>query len=134
MGENRILTYYGLKQLNKYPSVGLKAIIDMIEYATSDNNCRSRMLLRYFGEKNEHNCGICDVCLQKKKESSTLSTSEYKNIQKEIIHLLAEQPLTTDALRKRLPSVTKEKLVLVLRHLLDEKYIVQENGILKAHS
>ena len=29
MGENRILTYYGLKQLNKYPSVGLKAIIDI---------------------------------------------------------------------------------------------------------
>ena len=28
----------------------------MIEYASSEENCRSRMLLRYFGEKNEHNC------------------------------------------------------------------------------
>lgn len=111
-----------------------KRIKAMIEYATSDNNCRSRMLLRYFGEKNEHNCGICDVCLQKKKKSSTLSTSEYKNIQKEIMHLLAEQPLTTDALRKKLPDISKEKLVSVVRYLLDEGYILQENGILKAHS
>ncbi|NLI37568.1 MAG: RecQ family ATP-dependent DNA helicase, partial [Bacteroidales bacterium] len=101
-----------------------KRIKAMIEYATSDNNCRSRMLLRYFGEKNEHNCGICDVCLQKKKKSSTLSTSEYKNIQKEIMHLLAEQPLTTDALRKKLPDISKEKLVSVVRYLLDEGYIL----------
>ena len=29
MGENRILTYHGLKQLNSNPSIGLKAIIDV---------------------------------------------------------------------------------------------------------
>ena len=29
MGENRILTYHGLKQLNSNPSIGLKAIIDI---------------------------------------------------------------------------------------------------------
>ncbi|NLI36960.1 MAG: hypothetical protein GX416_10675, partial [Bacteroidales bacterium] len=56
------------------------------------------------------------------------------NIQKEIMHLLAEQPLTTDALRKKLPDISKEKLVSVVRYLLDEGYILQENGILKAHS
>lgn len=111
-----------------------KRIKAIIEYATSDNNCRSRMLLRYFGEKNEHNCGICDVCLQKKKKSSALSASEYNSIRAEVIRLLTEQPLTPDVLRKRLPTITKEKLVSVVRHLLDEGYIVQENGILKAHS
>ena len=35
----------------------------MEEYVTTENVCRSRMLLHYFGEKNEHNCGQCDVCL-----------------------------------------------------------------------
>ena len=34
----------------------------MEEYVTTENVCRSRMLLHYFGEKNEHNCGQCD-CL-----------------------------------------------------------------------
>ena len=29
MGENRILAYHGLKQLNSNPSIGMKAIIDV---------------------------------------------------------------------------------------------------------
>jgi ATP-dependent DNA helicase RecQ len=31
-------------------------IYAMIDYATSDHVCRSRQLLRYFGEENEHDC------------------------------------------------------------------------------
>ena len=36
----------------------------MLEYASSDLVCRSRMLLRYFGETKSCDCGICDVCLK----------------------------------------------------------------------
>ncbi len=36
MGENRILTYHGLKQLNSNPSVGLKAIIDVCGLTEKD--------------------------------------------------------------------------------------------------
>lgn len=36
MGENRILTYHGLKQLNSNPSVGLKAIIDICGLTEKD--------------------------------------------------------------------------------------------------
>ena len=33
----------------------IRRIEAMLEYADTDNKCRSRMLLHYFGEKNEHN-------------------------------------------------------------------------------
>lgn len=36
MGENRILAYHGLKQLNSNPSVGLKAIIDVCNLAEKE--------------------------------------------------------------------------------------------------
>ena len=36
MGENRILTFHGLKQLNSNPSVGLKAIIDVCGLTEKD--------------------------------------------------------------------------------------------------
>ena len=38
-------------------------IAKMLEYAETTNQCRSRMLLRYFGEETTHECGQCDVCL-----------------------------------------------------------------------
>ena len=34
----------------------------MLEYMNTDNQCRSRQLLRYFGEEDSHDCGRCDVC------------------------------------------------------------------------
>ena len=39
----------------------------MAEYIENDAFCRSRMLLDYFGQDTDENCGICDVCIAKKK-------------------------------------------------------------------
>lgn len=47
----------------------VERINSMIEYCTSDVRCRSRMLLHYFGEEADHNCGMCDVCLQRTSTS-----------------------------------------------------------------
>ena len=38
----------------------------MLEYANCENICRSRMLLRYFGETKSEDCGQCDVCLNER--------------------------------------------------------------------
>lgn len=44
----------------------IQRIDKMLEYATSDLYCRSRLLLQYFGETRSCDCGICDVCLNKR--------------------------------------------------------------------
>jgi ATP-dependent DNA helicase RecQ len=43
----------------------------VIEYGSSKTQCRSKMLLHYFGEKTANNCGKCDVCLANKAENRT---------------------------------------------------------------
>ena len=39
-----------------------KRIDEMINYVQDEVTCRSRLLLKYFGEENSHECGLCDVC------------------------------------------------------------------------
>lgn len=105
----------------------VKRIKAMIEYATAEENCRSRMLLRYFGEKNEHNCGQCDVCLQ--KHDTGIKQGEFLEWKERIIKTLSDSPCAATDLPKRL-GTEKENLTPVLSFLISEELIQLKNGIL----
>ena len=60
----------------------------MLAYATNDYVCRSRQLLRYFDETGTSDCGICDVCIDQRSDSST--DADRKAAQQAILDLLAD--------------------------------------------
>ena len=91
----------------------------MIAYAENNGECRSRQLLRYFGETQSCDCGVCDVCIAKKK---TLRN----RLDDEIIDILASSPLTIKQLSQRLPKIAKDELTSTVRHLLD-RGVLQTN-------
>lgn len=65
-----------------------KRIREMIGYATDDNTCRSRMLLRYFGETRADDCGQCDVCVERR--TNHLSEKRLSPAKKQIAELLGD--------------------------------------------
>lgn len=41
----------------------------MLSYVTAEEECRSVIIQRYFGDSEAQPCGVCDVCLRRKRDS-----------------------------------------------------------------
>lgn len=67
----------------------------VIDYVTDVSKCKNRQLLSYFGEDMKTDCGICSVCLSKKKSNASVSI---KSITHDIIIQLEEKPLPSRAI------------------------------------
>ena len=100
-------------------------IIAMLNYMQDNLHCRSRMLLEYFGEKDTHDCGQCDVCMQQTEGPKAAIPCEQQILQ--LLgdgqrHLLSELhllPLSTDSID------------MALRKLLAEEQILMEDGFIR---
>lgn len=94
----------------------------VLDYAQEENNCRSQVLLSYFGEKNTTPCGKCDICLKNKENNVT--TDDFETIRLKIQDTLAAEPLTVNALVKRIPF-KEPKVLHVARFMIDNGQIVE---------
>ena len=101
----------------------------MLEYVENDTACRSRLLLRYFGEKNGHDCGQCDTCLALRNRPKD-DTPPPEEIRRRILQAVSARPLTPAEVSEAVP-VSADALAEALRSLLDERRLVRENGLLK---
>src|SRR6201991_519951 len=75
--------------------------------------CRSQMLLAYFDETNANKCGICDVCLEEKRQRNLSETAD--NITDEIVQLLSVDNLTIGTLITAIKSGTEKDRIETLR-------------------
>lgn len=98
----------------------IQRINAMIKYATNDDICRSRQLLRYFGEERSNDCGQCDVCIAHKKQH------ENKDEQKKAEELIKE--LLSD---KKPHSITEIKEIKFNRDVVENvfEFMISEEKI-----
>ena len=118
----------------------------MLAYAANEEECRSTVLERYFGSETPTPCGICDVCLARKRaaraaehasdaapqpaEAAPKKESDL-DLRNTVLRRLAASPADPRELAAGC-SCTPERLARVVRELLEEGKIVgDKGGILK---
>ncbi|GHT09450.1 ATP-dependent DNA helicase RecQ [Bacteroidia bacterium] len=101
----------------------------VIEYGSSQTQCRSKMLLAYFGEKEVADCGKCDVCLAKK--SREIKSSTKNKIPDEILALLKNGETTIEKIIA-LVDYPEKHVIEAIRFLSDnERVEISDNKIRK---
>ena len=99
----------------------------MFFYATAKGICRNRILLDYFGERSTHDCGMCDICLNRNNE--IVNDKTLKNAQSEILALLADgkKHYLTELKGIKLPT---ELIDAALKDLLNDEILFMDEGLI----
>ena len=89
-----------------------------INYAYSDTGCRELMLLSYFGESKDCECGHCDLCIDRRKRGD----HEPADVQQGILYMAGLRPRRLDEFLDTL-SFPKDEILSMLSFLVDEGFI-----------
>ena len=91
----------------------------VINYAVSDDKCRSRLLLEYFGERGSDDCRRCDVCVQRRAAGKPPRMPGKEEV---VMQLLSDgKPHSLDELAAL--GLTDNERKVLLRALCDEEKI-----------
>lgn len=108
---NRISKY--LESQNTLKKEQFKAVLD---YVSDIKNCKSRLLLKYFGEETT-DCGICSYCISKKqKQNPPIDLAE------KILELLQQHPMDAREIEKQTKDSPND-IIFALQQLLEKNKI-----------
>ncbi|SHN04430.1 RecQ family ATP-dependent DNA helicase [Flavobacterium xinjiangense] len=104
-----------LENQNQLKKEQLKAVVG---YVNEKKVCKSKLILNYFGEKANTDCGICSYCITKKQRKPDVIS-----LSKEIITLLETEDLNSREIQNRTKN-SPDEVIFVLQHLLDNSVIL----------
>lgn len=89
----------------------------MISYTVSTHQCRMELIQNYFDEVPLKSCGICDVCIGRRKKENLRT---YETLRTEVLHVLRDQAMPVEMLEQHISPKDAEIFVDVVRELVDE--------------
>jgi len=91
-------------------------IESVIDYVKDESVCRSAFIVNYFGQDETLNCGICDVCIDKRRAGDS---KYYKlDIERRVIEILMDSPKTLEEIALLINDETKV-YIEILREMSD---------------
>jgi len=96
-------------------------------YLSNTEVCRSRILLDYFGERSEQDCGICDICIAK-----TTNTIDFKkSIRKDLLKRVSLKPIFISTFVAQYSKLKELVIIDEIKQLLEENILIKEGDKIK---
>jgi ATP-dependent DNA helicase RecQ len=94
-------------------------------YAEQPNRCRTQLLLEYFNEITDAECGICDNCLKKKKENKLADEDKEgdKAIRFKIKQLLQNGAMGLSLITQIMQPINQPKFQEIIREMIGHEEI-----------
>jgi ATP-dependent DNA helicase RecQ len=103
----------------------------MMNYALMTDGCRSRYIQEYFGEKNAEDCGVCDLCLARKKRGARCGEVSAVTPEK-VLEVIERGDGVSPRDLVREFAVAPEDVVRAVEKLMEnEKIYTDKGGILR---
>jgi ATP-dependent DNA helicase RecQ len=104
------------KEISRFLKQKEEKSVDFLTYISNNKVCRSIQILDYFDEVSTKNCGICDVCLSKKRDNK-------KDISFEILSILKEKKEGTSQEINQHLKANEKDILIHLQQLLAQGQI-----------
>jgi ATP-dependent DNA helicase RecQ len=110
-----------LEAQNKLKTAQLQAVL---QYVKDTKTCKNKLLMQYFGETIQDDCGICSYCISKNK-----TKQNPENISEKIVSLLKMQDFSSRDIQK-LTKFHKDDVIFALQNLLENDTIsIKSNNL-----
>jgi len=111
------------KYLEKQNQLKEEQLLSVLHYIKENKTCKNRLVLAYFGEETNSNCGVCSYCITQKGK-----ITEADSIADKILHLLKSAALTSREIQTQI-KLDANDVVVVLQELLENNHItIQPNN------
>ena len=118
--------YIAPETYSRRKSLMLERFNHLLHYANEEQECRSRIIEKYFCDKMSEPCGICDNCLARKRREK----SELANYDEQILTLLRTGSMTIKELVAKIKG-NEEHIINAIRQLAENERISAEGSKLR---
>lgn len=108
-----------------------KRLESMLQYGENLTECRSVLIQRYFGEKDPADCGLCDVCRDRRKRRQTAGNDRPHPFDAQILQRLETGPTDLKTLAAGISGEIGAVLERITRLLESGKISEQKDGKLR---
>ncbi len=96
----------------------------VVSFVENTFRCRMQFVQEYFNEQTDTECGICDICIEKRKKSNL---KDYDTLVSEVLNVLTLKQYSVEELEQHIAPKDKELFVDVVRDLVDEGTLVYDS-------